>query len=414
MCKPYYLSYDQVSNEFRESFILAGYRKPNCSFEKCFRSIFYWNNETLNFWTHFIPFLFVLKNLVSIIFYENILNDTFYMPLLIYLVTVCFYLLMSSVAHMLNCMSSSSRHICFILDYMSISVYGMGSAIAYKAYTLPNIDNSINTRFVFDHYVWYSMWFSLFTNLIACESRFIIVKWKRTILRIIPFILQYLFIHLPLFYELLIKLTPCLFLRVDFVFSFLSSGSYLNENKIIVDNCVNNSSFKVYFSSQSDKYYLLQFIFAVISAIFYVSHIPERFWPGKFDIIGQSHHLFHLSTFACSFIQFNALYLDLNQLKSTKYFNNIDYLTITRSAYSNISIENTSIIICFILFNAIILTFFYFKAVYFNPWNKYSVSENRDYRRLFFNTEYATHYFVKLREFFNINKENLIKIDKIE
>ena len=117
---------DEISAEFRESnpFILTGYRRPNSTMRQCVRSLFTLNNnETLNFWTHFVPFLVVARELCSFCSAYDVWADDFVWPLFIYLATVCFYLITSSVAHALNSMSPVARHICFILDYLSISKY---------------------------------------------------------------------------------------------------------------------------------------------------------------------------------------------------------------------------------------------------------------------------------------------------
>lgn len=40
-------------------------------------------------------------------------------------------------------------------------------------------------------------------------------------------------------------------------------------------------------------------------AIFYVFRIPERWFPTKFDLFGQSHNLFHFAVVAGAYIHFN-------------------------------------------------------------------------------------------------------------
>jgi predicted membrane channel-forming protein YqfA (hemolysin III family) len=125
------LTVDQVPLEFREPYILTGYRRPSSSISACLRSLFYMNNnESVNFWTHFLPFVYTFYQLVKIsVNYNSIYNDDFVWPLFIYLFTSSFYLLVSSMAHALNCMSPIARHLLFIMDYLSISMYGMGSSI---------------------------------------------------------------------------------------------------------------------------------------------------------------------------------------------------------------------------------------------------------------------------------------------
>nr|KAG5692367.1 hypothetical protein BaRGS_007980 [Batillaria attramentaria] len=55
---------DEMPEHFHEHFIVRGYRHPKSSAWQCILSLFDATNETLNFWTHFLPswyFLWVLK-----------------------------------------------------------------------------------------------------------------------------------------------------------------------------------------------------------------------------------------------------------------------------------------------------------------------------------------------------------------
>ena len=111
------VSSQEISEEFRLPFIINGYRYTNRSFFTYLKSVGYLNNETANFWTHFIPFLFTLVYHLKLA-YGPIMNDPFYLPYFRYLQTVTLYLFLSSSAHMLYPMSSTTRHVCFILDYL--------------------------------------------------------------------------------------------------------------------------------------------------------------------------------------------------------------------------------------------------------------------------------------------------------
>ena len=110
------ISSNEVTQEFIEPFITKGYRQANQPFIEYIKSIFHLNNETFNFWTHFVPFSMV--SFYVIYFYSRTHLDIYYLPYFIYIVSVSCYLLMSSIAHMLNSMSSTSRQLCFIMDYL--------------------------------------------------------------------------------------------------------------------------------------------------------------------------------------------------------------------------------------------------------------------------------------------------------
>lgn len=383
------LKYEQISYEFRESFILSGYRIPNSSFKTCLKSIFSFDsNETINFWTHFMPFLYSFYTLVKLYFVYDIVNDHFVWPLAIYLTTICFYLLMSSVAHALNCMSPIARHVCFILDYLSISIYGMGCSIAYKAYTLSTIEITSKETF-FDYYVLLALGFSLFANIMSSGSRFIVSHGKRTLLRSISFITQYVFINLPLFYRFLYFYFPSVLQELRFMFSFLSS----TDTHILVNPKQNDSWLK----NESDCFYLMQFCAAILSAILYIVHIPERIWPGKFDIIGQSHQIFHLTSFMCTWSQFTAVKSDMKSIMSNSANSLIEWKHFgfsTLPYFNEIRLSYSSIMFYCLILNSLILFYYYLKAVYFNPWK----------------THNELNYFTNCSGCSNLRRKNLTKI----
>lgn len=373
------LKYDEISYEFREAYIMTGYRKPNSSVRECLKSLFVLNNnEIINFWTHFVPFVYAFYNLLKFTSIYNVEKDNFAWPLFIYLTTVCFYLLMSSLAHAFNCMSPTARHLCFIVDYLSISLYGMGSSIAYKAYSLSNIIQDEN---FFDYFVFLAMCFCLFSNLTSCASRFIVSHRKRRFYRTSSFITQYIFINLPLLYRFLFFYKKnILEWGASWLFGFMSSKSYDVAQLARLSNETNS----IYFQNEADYYYVQQSIAAIVSAFLYATHVPERIWPGRFDLFGQSHQIFHLSAFVCTWSQFTALAKDMKQLivenfSHSHYKFDDDFYVITSTTvnleYSLVPIVNVKLSYSFIMImccvlNALILIFYYFKAVYFNPWSK--------------------------------------------
>ncbi|RMZ93586.1 membrane progestin receptor gamma [Brachionus plicatilis] len=363
-CKKYrYLNHKQVPSEFQELFIYTGYRNPNSSFRSCFKSIFCLNNnESINFWTHFIPFLICLGILVKNLCTNEVIKDYLTYPLLVQLSTICFYLLMSSLAHMLNCMSPIARHVCFILDYLSISIYGMGCAIAYKSYTLSTIKSSQKDK-LFDYYILMVLIVSLIANVMSSTSRFIISPLQRSILRTLSFVIQYVFVNLPLLYRYIYFYHQTIFKNFNFIFSFLSSSSDIE--------IVHHDNYFL-FKKGSDFFYLIQFLAALSSAFLYTTHVPERFWPGKFDIIGQSHQIFHITSFICSLSQYTALKYDMKQLIEMAHDQIFDRASFGYSTVPIIDskISNSKIMAICLFLNFLILVYYYFKAIYFNPWNK--------------------------------------------
>ncbi|CAF0715228.1 unnamed protein product [Brachionus calyciflorus] len=154
------------------------------------------------------------------------------------------------------------------------------------------------------------------------------------------------------------------------MFSFLSSSEITVVHMMSHDtNNNNNNNFN--FKIGSDLFYLGQLIAALASAILYIFHVPERFWPGRFDIIGQSHQIFHLTSFVCSWCQFMALKYDMRQL--VEMINEHSIIDKMSFGYSivplfNFKISNFMIMGLCLVVNFFILIYYYFKAVNFNPW----------------------------------------------
>ena len=288
-------------------------------------------------------------------------------------------------------------------------MYGMGCSIAYKAYTLTNLKQIEHREKLFDKFVLMAMCISIMGNVLSCSSRFIVDKKKRSLVRIVPFVFQYIFVSLPLVYRFMYYYFPNLFSKCNFIFSLLSSVNNQAINSSILIKkplSIENITLKIdsnfndelihfgIFKNRSDIFYLIQLIAALTSAFLYVTHVPERIWPGKFDLFGQSHQIFHLTTFLCTWSQFFALKLDMNQFiienfQMNQFFRIDDNFLIVKNLeqtevskfvmfrYSNmpyfeINLSYSLILsLCFI-FNFFILVYYYFKAVYFNPWDRHN------------------------------------------
>jgi hypothetical protein len=53
------------------------------------------------------------------------------------------------------------------------------------------------------------------------------------------------------------------------------------------------------------------YILFVLQAFFFASHLPEKLFPGKFDILGQGHQIFHVLSTVCQCAQFHAIYHEI-------------------------------------------------------------------------------------------------------
>ncbi|KAL5010834.1 hypothetical protein ScPMuIL_013139 [Solemya velum] len=275
LSKPTY-KVDQVPEPFHEYFIVSGYRHPKSTAVQCILSLFYATNETLNFWTHFLPSLYFLWSLCGLSQSVDFLNDPFSYPLLAYLVVWCVFPLSSAIAHTFNTMSVHARHICFFIDYGSNSLFSLAVAVGYRAYIFPEYFS--NTLYS-DFYLAGAMFNSILCTVCACQTRFMKRSYFRTALRLSAFALPYVYDSVPVIGRLLLC-TP--------------------------EECALSSQLP----------HARQFIFAITAAFLYATHIPERLNPGKFDIIGHSHQLFHISTAIGVMDQVAAVVLDFQERRA--------------------------------------------------------------------------------------------------
>ena len=301
---------DHMPEHFHEHFIVTGYRHPRSSAWQCILSLFDATNETLNFWTHFLPswyFMWVLKGLAETLDFQH---DSYTWPLLCYLFACCIFPLASAVAHTFNVMSEKARHVCFFLDYSALSLFAFGVAVSYHAYCFPKV--LMETRF-YDLYVYGAAVCAFLCTTSSCMTRFMRPSTVRQCLRLLSFAIPYWFNSFPIAVRL-----------------FFCSEE---ESKLA-----------------SQMLHARQFTFAVVAAFLYASHLPERWKPGHFDIIGHSHQLFHVATILGVIDQLQAILLDMQERQDTvRHWMNFD-LNNSVGFMMLILVVNTVIIVAFSLY----------------------------------------------------------------
>ena len=271
---------EEVPAQFREMFISTGYRKPYGSALDCIKSAFQPLNETINVWTHFVPFLLFLVRLASIIWKYG-LSDSYVYPLLSFAVGICGFLLMSSGAHLFNSMSPRVRHICFFFDYAAISVYSVGAGQAFYFYS-----RSLKTQsFLFSSssvFLLISCLVSVFSTSTCCASRHRWTKMKYVI-RTFCFVVAFWCNSAPYVHRLLVDPHPV----------------HESDEELL-----------------AISYFRRHCYFYLISALANMSRMPERLMPGVFDFIGHSHHFLHIFTALGVADQFTAIEIQMESRRN--------------------------------------------------------------------------------------------------
>lgn len=266
------LRWDEVPCQFREQYIMTGYRQPYTSAYQCIKSAFMARNETMNFWTHFVPFLLFLIRFCVLFTRETF--DPYTYPLLSFAIGICGFLLMSSGAHLFNSMSPRRRHVCFFCDYSAISVYSVGAGMAFYSYGRPVHDGNDGLRFFSPSiYLSGSILVSFISTYFCCASRHRWAKMKYVI-RTGCFVLAFFFNCSPYLYRVAVD-------GIDTIDPLAWS----------------------YFKRHS--------VFYLIAALANTSRMPERLMPGVFDIIGHSHNFLHIFTALGVSDQFTAMEIEM-------------------------------------------------------------------------------------------------------
>ena len=269
------LSRDQIAPQFREPFILTGYRRPNMRASDCIKSVFLPGcNECMNVWSHFIAFILFVLKFYNIYSTEYSIMDPFTWPLLSFAMGICGFCLMSSTAHMFNSMSVNVRHSCFFMDYAAISVYSVGAGQAFYFYSRP-LDPSIFPLQSVNVFLITSLLVSFSSTLLCCLSRH---RWHKA---------KYI-------------------IRTASYFTPFSVNAFPYLYRMF--HCTSDIDCTI---TKSLPIFKLHCFFYILSAVANMVRFPERIFPGKFDLLGHSHHFLHVFTALGAAYQFDAIQMDM-------------------------------------------------------------------------------------------------------
>ena len=263
----------QMNKFYHEICIESGYR-GNYSFIQTIYSFFRATNETMNFWTHFLPFVYFMYRFYLLSQSFDFSNDPYVYPMYCYMVSISLFTLVSALAHGFACTTPMMNHICFLMDYSAISFYSWGAGLVYYSY-------SLSESF---HDSWYSAIFlpvgatlAVLATLCACCSRFVNAWRLKKFLKLFAFCTPFIWDSVPL----IMRLSNCSSDAVD-------------------SSC-----------DLAGRFHVIQFISINTACFFYCSHIPEIIFPGRFDIVGHSHNLLHIFGALATYHQMEGSLIDM-------------------------------------------------------------------------------------------------------
>ena len=257
---------------FREPGVTGEYRPSGMSFRYYMLSVFQLNNETVNVWTHLIPAVFFLYKTY---FYLDLLEWTNEAVSFFAFGLCCFgYAMMSVIAHAFHSKSPSWHYWCFQLDYAGIGAYGLGMSILFFHTGCPE-DLYVAIRSYYQFIQLLPCW-----NFVICAS-IAKLKYRR------PYPIQRKFWQ-------------------------VGAGSLMGACAglpyiLRLWNCWWDTDCEM-----TNLAHHTSWLWIVgVSVFFFSSHFPETLFPGKFNIIGQGHQLFHILIPILSLRQLESAYIDV-------------------------------------------------------------------------------------------------------
>lgn len=262
----------EVPALFREPHILSGYRPVGQDWHCYLLSLFQWHNESLNVWTHLLA---VLPLLLRWLFAgpwsaAGVAPDPDSLPLLLFLLSAVSYLLFSTAAHLLQSRSELAHHAFFFLDYVGVGIYQYGCALAHYFYSSEPAWRQSIVGEVFLPAAAFLGWLSCASCCYAKLRYRRPYPLQRKIIQLIPACLEYLLVISPVAHR-------------------LATGSW---------------------SDPALPFHALQVVFSILAAFFFCCPLPERLFPGRCDIVGHGHQIFHVFLVLCTLSQQEALLED--------------------------------------------------------------------------------------------------------
>ncbi|XP_021366612.1 membrane progestin receptor alpha-B-like [Mizuhopecten yessoensis] len=267
---------DDVDRVLHEPAIVKYYRPTNQPWRYYLISLFQIHNETGNVWTHLIGFIIMWCILGVLSAEYDVWTERHSWPMLVFGLCCVISTMTSTCVHLLHSRSVYHHYSLFMIDYIGATLYSFGSGIQ---------------------------------AFYACSDKEMYEYLGRMYLPTLTFVTWLNFVVLCLS-KLMFGHNPCDVRRK------LMMISMMTVQATIVTLPFGPRYYRCYFSDtcsfSSLNHLTISWIFFVSSAFFFGSHLPEKLFPGKCDIFGQGHQIFHVISVVNQMWQFHSMRLDLS------------------------------------------------------------------------------------------------------
>lgn len=259
---PLLVSWDELFDWQKDNrYIHSGYVRATNSLKACFESLLYLHNETGNIYSHLIPgVLYLIVTIGTLDFFIPSFESTSWKDHA-FIITFCIGCIaclgLSSTFHCLKSHSHSVASFGNKLDYLGIVILIETSMIPMIYYGLYGYSNLQKVFWLL------SMSFGIICGVVSLKDKFRAPDWRT--------------------------------FRASMFVAYGLSGVLPIVSGIRILGVAEASR-------RSQLPWLLTEAFLYIGgAAIYAARVPERFWPGSFDIWGHSHQIFHIMVVLAAF-----------------------------------------------------------------------------------------------------------------
>ncbi|XP_032826170.1 membrane progestin receptor alpha-B [Petromyzon marinus] len=264
-------TFREVPIVFHEKYITSGYRPPGQPWRFYALSLFARHNEIANVWTHLLGTLLVLARVGKIPELAATRADIASWPFFLLALSGAAYMALSTVAHLFHSRSELAHYGFFFLDYVGVALYQYGSAVGHYFYCAGPGGFAFLRDDVYLPTTWMLAWLSCagccFANLCFRMPH----SLGRKLFKVLPCAVAYVVVISPIAHRLV--------------------TSSPNHDPAFV-------------------FHVAQVAFFLLSAVFFTFPLPEQLKPGRFNVLGHSHQIFHVLLSLCTITQIEAVHLD--------------------------------------------------------------------------------------------------------
>lgn len=266
----YNMQYSQVPSYFQEAFILTGYRRPGLTVVECWRSMLCLHNETVNIWTHFIAALWFWKQAIH------------------------HYSISTKSKQAAEKEATSSQR---VPSDTVLSQYCASQATVFSASFIAHTFSPTSTNEDQYQRLWRLDWSMIAVAMLGVSWLLIELAfrghadkqslWKRAFFASTG--VMFLVVNVPFFTKLPPKWKALgALLPIPTLLCFAWETTRLSRSKIIRPAFLREILLK-------------PMLLAAVGLTVYALQVPERIYPGLFDLSGGSHTFHHLWTATFSF-----------------------------------------------------------------------------------------------------------------